>query len=128
MSLGENGALKLKVIAERMAQRDVRREEMPRAWSVAYHLMSLKYDVFEQARGSGLLRPDVTDAEVKTFKANAYRMRPVRVGKSTEELERLRKERDELAERIKKQRADMARLTRRLKGIEAIIEAEMADE
>jgi hypothetical protein len=124
--VGENSAYKLRQTYERMARRQVQREAMPTTWTVAYLLMALPDDQFEQAVDAGLVRPDVTRAEIYDFKANLARMKPVRTGKPAEEIEKLRRRRDELVEQQKRLRAEMARLQKQLKLVTATLEAEEA--
>jgi hypothetical protein len=122
--LGAKAALKLRHIAERMAQRGVSRDAMPATWTVAYAIMSLKLEEFERAQEEGLVRPDLSMAEFREFRKRLTEMKPVATGKSADEIERLRAERDVLSEEIRKLRSDISRKMKRLRLLDLQIETE----
>jgi hypothetical protein len=124
--LGETAAYKLRRTVECMQARGVRREAMPLSWTLAHLLLTLDDKRFQQAMDAGLVRPSVTRPEVKAFLDRTRTMRPVPAGRSVAELERLRQERDEVAARQRNLLAELARLKRRLKLLNATIEAEAA--
>jgi len=122
--LGAKAALKLRHIVERMAQRGLSRDVMPATWTVAYALMSLKTDEFERAQEAGLVRPDLSMAEIREFRKRLMHMKPIVTGKSADEIERLRAERDGLSEEIHKLRSDISRKMKRLRLLDLQIETE----
>jgi hypothetical protein len=125
--LGAKAALKLRHIVERMAQRGVPRDAMPATWTVAYALMSLKTKEFERAQEEGLVRPDLSMAEIREFRKWLGKMKPIVTGKSIDEIERLRAERDGLSEEIRKLRSDVSRKMKRLRLLDLQIATEVEE-
>ena len=97
-------ATQLRRVAEAIDERRLELDAMPRDLTRAYELATLAPPELEQARGVGLLSPDVTAEAIRDFKRRVRDARPGRRGRGRpglSEAAALRRERDRLVARLR---------------------------
>lgn len=120
--MGEKTAIRLRIIAERMAERGVSDKDMPNDWTVSYALMSLPNDRFKQAVAAGLLRPTTTRRDIDRFKRD-NRPRIVSPELPESKIQELQREREQINRELEEYRNKAKRLAARLRLINARLEA-----
>lgn len=112
---------------ENMIRREVSREVMPSSSYAAYLLMAMDEAEFNDAVKAGLLRSNVSDREIKTFKKNRklkLQPRPVKIGLSAAEVHALTEERNTLKSRIAEIEKEKKKHAERVREINDQLKAE----
>jgi hypothetical protein len=68
LHFGRIVAYQLRTVAAAVDDGKIEEDLLPRSYATAYKLVSMPEDAFEQAKGDGLIRPDVSRPEIERFK------------------------------------------------------------
>ena len=110
LPFGRNVAHRLRVIAAAVEQGRLPEEALPRSYTVAYGLVILSEQEFEEARRRELIRPTLTNRELYEFRHELRQ--PV----GEERRTHLMREREKLAFEMEKLRGRMEEIERELGG------------
>lgn len=110
LPFGRNVAHRLRVVAAAVDQGRLPEEALPRSYTVAYGLVILSEQEFEEARRRDLLRSTLTNRELEEFR------REIRKPVGEERYAQLMRERDRLAVEMKKLRERLDEIESELAG------------
>lgn len=115
LPFGYNVAHQLMSVARAVDSGVLKPSELPRTYSVAYHLTTLSNAQLLEARRNGLVSPDVSRRAIIEFKRAIDRQRFEALGKRA----LLERERDELTGKLDKLHQQANTITAQLEDIEA---------
>ena len=110
LPFGRNVAHRLRVVAAAVEQGRLPEEALPRSYTVAYGLVILSEQEFEEARRRELIRPTLTNRELCEFRHE------IRQPVGEERRTHLMREREKLASEMEKLRERMEEIERELSG------------
>ncbi|MCG7364146.1 hypothetical protein MHZ93_23080 [Roseomonas sp. ACRSG] len=114
LPFGYNVAHQLMSVARAVDSGVLKPNELPRTYSVAYHLTTLSNAQLLEARRNGLVSPDVSRRAIIEFKKAIDRQRFEALGRRA----LLERERDELRGKLEKLQEQASVITNQLKEIE----------
>jgi len=114
LPFGRNVAHRFRVVAAAVDQGRLPDEALPRSYTVAYGLVILSEQEFEEARRRGLIRPTLTNRELDEFR------REIRQPVGENRQQQLLRERDRLGSEIEKLRGRIEEIERELADSVAI--------
>ncbi|MBC9178738.1 hypothetical protein [Pseudoroseomonas ludipueritiae] len=115
LPFGYNVAHQLMSVARAVDSGVLKPNELPRTYSVAYHLTTLSNAQLLEARRNGLVSPDVSRRAIIEFKKAIDRQRFEALGRRA----LLERERDELRGKLEKLQQQASAITNQIKEIEA---------
>jgi hypothetical protein len=123
LPFGYNVAHQLMSVARAIDNGVLKHDELPRTYSVAYHLTTLSNTQLLEARQSGLVGPDLSRRAIIDFKKAIDRRRIEALGRRA----MIERERDELRLKMGKLQQQTQELARQLAELEASLEDDLSE-
>jgi prefoldin subunit 5 len=118
LPFGYNVAHQLMSVARAIDNGVLKQDELPKTYSVAYHLTTLSNSQLSEARQSGLINPDLSRRAIVSFKKALEHRKMQALGKRA----LIERERDELRRKLGKLQQQTQELARQLAEVEASLE------